>query len=55
MGTNFSKDTIFNKIQGGNVGYLISMHKALAIAIVARARPFFESVGSTVRLTAMIV
>ena len=55
MGTNFSKDTIFNQIQGGNVGYLVSMHKALAIAIVARSRPFFESVDSTVRLTAMIV
>ena len=29
MGTDFSEDTIFNQVQGGNVGYLISMHKAL--------------------------
>ena len=57
MGTNFSEDTIFNQIQGGNVGYLISIIKALpayvrfvpvVIAIVTRATLFLESVGSTV-------
>ena len=35
MGTNFSKDTIFNQIQGENVGYLISMHKALLYFLTA--------------------
>ena len=32
MGTNFSEDTIFNQIQGGNVGYLI---KALLYFLTA--------------------
>ena len=38
MGTNFSKDTI-SKIQGGNVGNLISMHKALLYFLTAEDVP----------------
>ena len=38
MGTNFSEDTIF-KIQGENVGYLISMHKALLYFLTAEDVP----------------
>ena len=33
MGTNFSEDT------GGNVGYLISMHKALLYFLIAEDVP----------------
>ena len=39
MGTNFSEDIIFNQIQGGNVGYRISMHKALLYFLTAEDVP----------------
>ena len=39
MGTNFSEDTIFIKIQGENVGSLISMHKALLYFLTAEDVP----------------
>ena len=39
MGTNISEDTIFNQIQGENVGYLISMHKALLYFLTAEDVP----------------
>ena len=35
MGTNFSEDTICNQMQGGNVGYLISIIKALPYFLTA--------------------
>ena len=39
MGTNFSKDTIFNQNQGENVGYLISIIKALLYFLTAEDVP----------------
>ena len=39
MGTNFSKDTVFNQIQGEKVSYLISMHKALLYFLIAEDVP----------------
>ena len=39
MATNFSEDTIFNQIEGRNVGYLISMHKALLYFLTAEDVP----------------
>ena len=39
MRTNFSEVTIFNQIQGDNVGYLISMHKALLYFLTAEDVP----------------
>ena len=39
MGTNFSEDTTFNRIPGGNVGYHISMHKALLYFLTAEDVP----------------
>ena len=39
MGTNFSEDTKFNQTKGENVGYLISMHKALQYFLTAEDVP----------------
>ena len=39
MRTTFSQDTTFNQIQGENVGYLISMHKALLYFLNAEDVP----------------
>ena len=39
MGTNFIEDTIFNQIQGENVGYLISIIKYLLYFLTAEDVP----------------